>query len=313
MHHDAFLHWHLHYEGSQFDGMIQPSEAEEDALEYDKPCLAITDHGTLKSALGVYGACQRNGWKFVPGSELYVVNDKSEKLDGPRKKKFDKRRHIVLLSINQIGFENLIWHSTSASMHFFMKPRIQHRDLWERNEGLIISTACLGGLIASPLLWDDQNNEEQRIANATKIAMEYREVFGDRFYLEIQPVYSEAQLVLNRFLIKLHKEHGFPILATNDAHYAKDDQHKYHAHLISIQNRSRDSDGELVYKRGHHLRNLPEMRDGFKENGTYGEQQSVVELALETANSLHERMSGVLIKREMKIPEYKPDHESVDF
>ena len=301
----AYLHWHLHFDGSKYDGLITADEAEEDMLEYDKPCYAITDHGTINAVIQLHDKCKKHKKKFVPGSEIYVVNDKNEKLDGPRRKKFDKKRHLVLLAMNKKGFDNIIYLNTLANMHFFSKPRVDHDDVFDHNEGVIVTTACLGGVIASPLLWDDEADQKLRIKNATEIAFRYREAFGDRFYLELQPVEKEEQLILNRFLIWLHKTHGFQIIATNDAHYAKKEQYIYHARLIALQNRNSDEGGELIYKPGHHLRNLYEMRDAFKANGIYEYASNEVEGALETANTLHERFEGVVLDKKLKIPEYK--------
>jgi len=285
--------------------MVTPAELEEDLLKYDKPALCLTDHGTMNAALAVHTIAKKHDRKFVPGSEMYVVNDKVEKNDGPRRPKFDKKRHIVVLAMNEVGHKNLIYHSTNASMHFFMKPRVQHEDYFAKSEGLIVLTACMGGVVAAPLLWDDAASPAERVANATRVAMQYREAFGDRFYLEIQPVDKAEQLTLNMFLIGLHRQYGFPLIATNDAHYAKPEHAAFHSRLIAVQNRSNDGDGELFYKAGHHLRSLTEMRAAFQANGTTAQAPQEVELAIQTANELHHRMEGVRIERQMRIPKYR--------
>jgi len=300
---NAFQHWHIHYDGSKFDGMCTISEVAEDIKQYEKPAYAVTDHGTMISCLSLHSLCKKIGIKFVPGSEMYVVNKKDEKLDGPKKRKYDKKRHIVLLAMNQKGFENLIYLSSLASMYFFNKPRIEHKDIWDHSEGIIVLTACLGGLVCSPLLWDDASSQQERSDNAYKISCQYREVFGDRFYLEIQPVEKEEQLIANNFMCELHEKFGFNIIATNDVHYAKPEQFEMHARLIAVQNRSNET--ELVYKPGHHLRNLEEMRSAFIANGIAKSHPFHVEHALMTANTLDQRMSGVLIDRKTKVPEYK--------
>lgn len=304
---DAFYHWHIHFHGSKFDGMITGQEAEEDIDKYQKKAYAITDHGTMNSVLELHEVCKKKKIKFVPGSEMYVVNDKEEKFDGPKKKKFDKKRHIVLLAINQKGFENLIYLSSLASMYYYMKPRIDHRDIFERNEGLVCLTACLGGIVSVPYLWDDAANEQEKEKNALDIASQYKEVFKDRFFLEIQPVEKIEQLKLNNFLIDISRKYNFGIIATNDAHYAKPEHYEIHARLISLQNMHKDqNDNDLVYKKGHHLRSYSEMVEAFMQNGTLNaENFSKVTEALENANNLHEIFEGVVIEKKLRIPLYR--------
>ena len=302
---NGFQHWHIHFESSRFDGMITVDEAEEDLLAYDKPAYAITDHGAMPSIIALNSICVKHKKKLVPGSEIYVVNDLEEKLDCPRGEKINKKRHLVLLAKNETGFQNLIYLNSLASMYFYMKPRVDHDYVFEKSEGLIATTACLGGVIAYPLLWDDSATEQERQKNAEEIAFRYREAFGDDFYLEIQPVDKKEQLILNSFMINLHKKHGFNLIATNDAHYAKKDHYVFHAHLIAVQNRSQDSDNELVYKPGHHLRNLDEMREAFIANGTTKEYPIEVEHAIQTANQLDQKIEGVKISKNLKVPEYR--------
>jgi len=304
---DRFDHWHIHFHGSKFDGMITGEEAAKDIDKYEKDIYAITDHGTMNSALELHSVCKKKNIRFVPGSEMYVVNAKDEKLDGPKKKKTDKKRHVVLLSKDQTGFENLIYLSSLASMYFFMKPRVDHRSIFDKSKGLICLTACMGGIIAGPYLWDLESTEQDREKNAERVALEYKEAFGDDFYLEIQPIDSLDQLKLNDFLIKLSEKHKIGIIATNDAHYAEPDQYELHAHLISLQNRSRtaDAEGNLFYKMGHHLRSYSEMFDAFVKNRTLeGERYNKTIEALETANSLKDKIAGVKIERKLRIPRY---------
>lgn len=309
---DRFDHYHIHFHGSKFDGMITGEEAAKDIEKYEKNIYAITDHGTLNSVLELHGICKKKKIKFAPGSEMYVVENKEEKNDGPRKRKFDKKRHVVLISQNQKGFDNLIYLGSLASMYFFGKPRIDHNDIFEKNEGLICTTACMGGIVAAPYLWDEDSTELEREKNAEEIALRYKEAFGDRFFLEIQPVDKPEQLKLNRFLMRIGKKNKINIIATNDCHYAEPDHYKYHARLISLQNAGRksESESELFYKQGHHLRSYSEMFDAFVKNGTTSDdcQNEVID-ALETANNLHERIEGVKIERTLKIPKYRENED----
>lgn len=296
MHEEAFLHWHCHSDGSQFDGLILPEEFEEDLLKYDKPGIAVTDHGTLRQHIDIANICKKHGKKFMPGGEFYVVNDKENK------DKEDKRRHVVLLAMNQKGFENLVYLQTLSSMYFYHKPRISHDDIFKKNEGLICLTACMGGIVAAPFLWDE-GEEEQRKESAKSVADRYHEVFGDRFYLEIQPYDDPNQTKINCFLIDLHLNNRFQIIATNDAHYAKAEQAKYHNYIMKVQ--SFDSGVEKSYKQGLFLRNKTEVLRAFFENGTYGYNEEVVLNAIETANDLHNKFAGVEFSKTLKIPEYK--------
>ena len=301
MHPNAFIHWHCHSDGSQFDGLILPKEFEKDLELYQKPCLAITDHGTTRTWIKLFEICKKHGAKFVPGIEAYAVDEKE------KKQKKEPRRHVVLLAMNQTGFENLIYLQTLGSMYQYYKPRINHTDIFERSEGLVVLTACLGGIIAGPYLWGDGSKDE-RTENAERYATMYHEALGENFFLEIQPFQDPKQTELNQFLMTLSDWMDIPIIATNDAHYADINDYKHHGKVMEVQ-RSYSGVEREYEKPGLHLRNRQEMYDGFAANGTWNLNPDKVNQAIETACTLHERMEGVVIEKDLKIPEYKEEFE----
>lgn len=298
---NSFLHFHCHSEGSQFDGLIKPDEFEADMLQYDKPCIAVTDHGTTRIWIKLYEVCNKHGKKFVPGVEGYVVDEKEKKQKG------EGRRHVVLLAMNSKGFENLIYLQSLGAMYQYYKPRVNHTDIFERSEGLICLSACMGGIVAGPYLWPDKP-EKEKAEDATRYANMYKEAFGDRFYLEIQPFNDPKQLKLNKFLITLGQFESIEVIATNDAHYAKHDDYVYHGKLMEVQRAYSTVEREYE-KPGLHLRNRQEMLNGFAENGTWEIASSAVQRSIEVACSLDERFEGVEIERSLRIPEYKEEYE----
>ena len=221
-----FVHLHLHTEYSLLDGSGKVKKLMKKAKELGMKSIAITDHGVLYGLVDFYKAAKENEIKPILGCEVYVV-PKSMHIKQPDKE--NSTYHLVLLVKNQIGYENLMKIVSAASIEgFYYKPRVDHDYLRKHSEGLIALSACLGGEVQSYHL---KGNYEK----AKETALIYKEIFNGDFYLEVQNHGMEEQKKVNEENIKLAKETGIPLVATNDVHYINKEDSKSHDVLMCIQ------------------------------------------------------------------------------
>jgi DNA polymerase III subunit alpha len=205
-----FVHLHLHTDYSLLDGACEIGELTEEAARRGMPAVAVTDHGNLFAAANFYHKATTHGVKPIIGCEMYIAPDghKSRGSDAERS------NHLVLLCENDEGYRNLIkLVSTGYLDGFYYKPRVDHELLAKHSSGLIALSACLRGEVADALLND---KFEQARANAHRL----RDIFGkNNFFLEVQDQGLEQDIRVNRDLVRLSKESGIPLVATNDCHY----------------------------------------------------------------------------------------------
>ena len=178
MKHSNFVHLHVHTQYSLLDGMIRLEELFKKAKEFAMSAIAITDHGNMFGAIDLYQQAFKNGIKPIIGCELYVAprnrKDKTPSAVG------ETNNHLIVLVKNKQGYKNLMKLTSAAHIEgFYYRPRVDKELLREYSEGLIASSACLHGEIASLIV---RGNMDE----ARKVAREYLEIFGeDNFYLEI--------------------------------------------------------------------------------------------------------------------------------
>ncbi|NFS28665.1 DNA polymerase III subunit alpha [Clostridium botulinum] len=221
-----FVHLHLHTGYSLLDGSGKIKEIMAKTKELGMNSIAITDHGVLYGLVDFYKAALEYGIKPILGCEVYVAG-KSMKIKQPDKD--NSTYHLVLLVKNEIGYRNLMKIVSTASIEgFYYKPRVDHEYLKAHSEGLIALSACLGGEVQS---YELKGNYEK----AKETAILYKEIFKEDFYLEIQNHGMDEQRKVNEENIKLSKELGIPLVATNDVHYIKKDGYKSHDILMCIQ------------------------------------------------------------------------------
>jgi DNA polymerase III subunit alpha len=230
MHHADFVHLHLHTEYSLLDGAISLDNLIKKAIDLKMPAVAVTDHGNLFSALDFYLKAMKAGIKPIIGCEIYVAPGSRFDKAAPAGRNEEASYHLILLARNKQGYKNLVKLVTSAYLEgFYYKPRIDKELLRQHSDGLIGLSACLGGEIPSLLT-------QNRYDDAKKVALEYEQIFGkDNFYLELQDNGIPEQEHVNRELLKLTKDSGIPVVATNDCHYLDMEDHKAHDALLCIQ------------------------------------------------------------------------------
>ena len=223
----AFAHLHVHTEYSLLDGACRMERLLDAAKEMGQTAVAITDHGCMYGVVEFYKAAKKRGIQPILGCEVYVARrtrfDKVHELDG-------ENRHLVLLCENETGYHNLLALVSKAWVEgFYSKPRVDLDLLREYHEGLIALSACLAGEIPRALTRGDYEG-------AREAALRYEGIFGrGNFYLELQDHGMAEQKRINPQLIRLSRETGIPLVATNDCHYIAPEDSRMHRVLLCIQ------------------------------------------------------------------------------
>ncbi|MDD5109177.1 MAG: DNA polymerase III subunit alpha [Candidatus Omnitrophica bacterium] len=227
MSHSEFIHLHLHTQYSLLDGACRIPEILTIAKSFKMDSLAITDHGNMFGAIEFYIEAQKAGIKPIIGCEVYVApKSRLDKGGGIE----DAANHLILLARNEEGYHNLMKLVSIGYLEgFYYRPRIDKEVLSLHSQGLIASSACLKGEIASLIL-------QKRFNDALKTADTYQNIFGKgNFYLEIQGNSIPEQQIANQGLLKISKELGIPLVATNDVHYPTKNKAQAHEALLCIQ------------------------------------------------------------------------------
>ncbi len=222
----SFTHLHLHTQYSLLDGAIRLPDLFAKCKEFGMDAVAMTDHGAMYGALEFFLKAKAKGIKPIVGCEFYIApGHRTEKDPTAPTKAF----HIVLLAMNYAGYKNLMKLAGIAQFEgFYAKPRIDLEVLAENNEGLICLSACLHGEIP----WFAVHKGEKE---ARKKAKQYKDIFGDRLYLELQENGIPEQTIVNNTLKSLAKDLDIKLVATNDCHYLNKKDAYAHEVLLCIQ------------------------------------------------------------------------------
>ncbi|HEV2233377.1 MAG TPA: DNA polymerase III subunit alpha [Terriglobia bacterium] len=221
-----FVHLHLHTDYSLLDGACDIGRLMDRTAELKMPAVAVTDHGNMFGAIQFYEAALKRGLKPIIGCETYVAP--TSRLD--RSADSDRPNHLVLLCENERGYRNLVKLASAAYTDgFYYKPRIDKALLAQHSEGLIGLSACLRGEVAAALM-------EDRYESARQAAYDLRDIFGkSNFFLEIQDQGFAEEQRINPHLVRLSRDTGIPLVATNDCHYiTRSDSHAQEV-LMCIQ------------------------------------------------------------------------------
>ena len=252
-----FVHLHVHSEFSLLDGANRIKDLPVRAKELGMDSIALTDHGVMFGVVDFYKACKKEGIKPIIGCEVYVAPrtrfDKEPNID-------NHYYHLILLAKNEIGYKNLSYLvSKGFTDGFYYKPRIDYKLLEENHEGLIALSACLAGNVNRELL---NNNIEK----AEEIALWHKNLFGEDYYLEIQPNGLPEQVLVNQKLIEMSRKLDIPLVATNDAHYLKKEDAYNHEVLLCIQTGKKmtDEDRMRMGTDEFYLKSSEEMMEYFK-------------------------------------------------
>ncbi|WBW99736.1 DNA polymerase III subunit alpha [Oceanirhabdus sp. W0125-5] len=250
-----FAHLHVHTGYSLLDGSGKIKDIISRAKELGMGSIAITDHGNMFGCVEFYKEALKQGVKPIIGCEVYVV---PKSMHIKRSDSENETHHLILLVKNEIGYKNLMKIVTTASVEgFYYKPRIDRNFLKEHSEGLIAASACLGGEIPKQIMYGN-------LEKAREIAKDYKAVFKDDYYIELQNHGMKEEIEVNTELINIAQELQIPLICSNDVHYIKREDSVAHDTLLCIQtgktvddeNRMRFPNDEFYLKSPEEMKNL---------------------------------------------------------
>lgn len=259
-----FTHLHVHTQFSILDGAASIKGLIKKAKDSGMTALAITDHGNMYGVLEFANQANKAGIKPIIGCEVYITE----------KTRFDKSAredrsgyHLILLAKNMTGYRNL---SKLVSLGFiegfYYTPRIDMDILTQYSEGLIASSACLGGQLPKaitrfnplPEKGDNFSDYPFEFSKAEEVLLQYKSIFGEDFYLELQRHGYREQELVNQAMLKLADKHNLKVIATNDVHYVNKEDHDAHTILICLNTGKDLEDAEGMHYTGNEYLKTPE-------------------------------------------------------
>ena len=268
-----FVHLHLHTEYSLLDGGNRVDRLVARVKELGMEAVGVTDHGNLFGAISFYEKAKAAGIKPILGCEAYVAP--RDRHDRTHTGVMDGGFHLVLLAENEDGWRNLMRLASRAYLEgFYYKPRIDRELLEQWGDGLVAINGHLGSELAHHLVEYEKTGSDGHWQTAVEVAKWHQKVFapgpkGPRFFVELQHHIHE-QNVINPHLIRLAETVGAPLIATNDAHFLRAEDHDAHDTLICISTGKLKSDTDrMTYPTELYVKSPQEMREAFE--GAYGE------------------------------------------
>jgi len=281
-----FTHLHLHTQYSILDGATRIPDLVKKASEFGMKSLAITDHGSMFGVKLFLETCKKEGIKPIIGCEMYVAS-------GSRLNKTEKEDrggyHLILLARNKKGYHNLVKLVSLGWIEgFYYKPRIDKELLMKYHEGLIATTACLGGELPKNILSGGRNTEE--------IIQEYQDIFGEDFYLEIQDHGLEDQEIVKRSMKELSAKYNIPLIATNDVHFLNKEDSEAHKILICLNTGTElNAVKKMKYTGNEYFRSTEEMAEIFSDTPE----------AIQNTNIIADKVEEYDLNQEVILPEFK--------
>ena len=268
-----FTHLHVHSQYSLLDGKAGIKELVDKAIAQGMRGIALTDHGNMFGIKEIYNYVNKKNsdldddhkFKLIIGCEMYVARDRMT----DKKDKTDNGYHLIVLAKNQVGYHNLIKLVSKAwTDGYYYKPRTDRHELEAHREGLIICSACLGGEVPQFIMHGEFEKARERVKW-------YKDTFGDDYYLELQrhqtfkenanyEVFPEQQKV-NAELIKLSKELGIKVVATNDVHFTNEEDAEAHDRLICVSMQKKFDEPRMHYTKQEWLKSTEQMREIFSD------------------------------------------------
>lgn len=289
------LHQHSHY--SIFDGYATIDEILDRVQAIGSDAVALTDHGTCAGHVEFYRKANERGIKPILGIEGYQARDdrtvhhKSD-LVGNRPK--NDTSHLIMIAQNQAGLNNLWTISTRAYLEgFYHKPRVDWELLKEHNEGLILTSACLGGKVSSAIMAEK---------NPEFVLDQYLEIFGERFFIELHTYDSDTQREVNGELVRLGQKKGVPFVYATDAHYACAEQYCNHEAFVHMSMRKKASEAERNHPPSLWILDEQGIRDALDYL-----PNSVVDEAISNTHVIADSCEVELPEKRKRIPTWGPE------
>jgi DNA polymerase-3 subunit alpha len=262
-----FTHLHVHSQYSILDGAASIDGLVQKAKSDGMKALALTDHGSMLGVKEFHTACKKSGIKSILGCETYVAARSIEDKTGKEDRSGD---HLILLAKNLTGYRNLVKLISIANIEgFYYKPRIDKQLLKKHSEGLIVSSACLGGEIPTCIY-------EGKFEQAEEAIVWYKNLFGEDFYLELmrhpseipqlrQDVYDK-QVLVNEHLVRLARKFDVKLIATNDIHFINAEDADAHDLLICLNTgKDLDDPNRMRYTKQEWFKTTAEMNVLFRD------------------------------------------------
>lgn len=283
---------HLHSEYSLLDGAIRIKDLVNFAKENDMPAVALTDHGVMYGDMELYTTAKENGVKPILGCEFYVHDGDLEE----KNKLHNPCYHLILLAKDKTGYKNLIKLVSAAwCKGRYVHPRINWELIEKHHEGLICLSACLGGEILQHLLKGDKEK-------ARAIAKQYKELFGDDYYIELQDHGLDEQKRTNPELIQIAKDLNIEMVITNDSHYLRREDADMHDTLLCMQTNSDKDDPNRFHfpNNEFYVKTAEQLRDSFKwmDSDTF-------DRCIQNTVSIAEKCHLMIELGKSPLPEYK--------
>ncbi|WP_320667559.1 DNA polymerase III subunit alpha [Prochlorococcus sp. MIT 1307] len=303
----GFVPLHNHSDYSLLDGACQLPRMVEKAKELGLKALALTDHGVMYGAIELLKLCKKAGIKPIIGNEMYIINGS---IDDPQPKK-ERRYHLVVLAKNSLGYKNLVKLTSISHLRgmrgrgIFSRACIDKELLKAHSEGLIVSTACLGGEIPQAIL-------RGRPDVARDVALWYQDVFGEDFYLEIQDHGSYEDRIVNIGISRIAMETGINLIATNDSHYlTKNDAEAHDALLCVLTGKLISDEKRLRYTGTEYIKTEQEMGQLFVDHL----EQDVIQKAIQNTVSVANKVEDYNILGTYKMPLFPvpEEHSSITY
>ncbi len=255
-----FVHLHIHSDFSMLDGACKINELAELAKSYNMKAMALTDHGNLCGAVQFYKTMKNNDIKPIIGCECYLAPE--SRFDRNQNHDYHKGYHQILYAKDFGGYQNICRLTSLAYLEgYYFKPRIDKELLQQYNDGIIGTSSCIGGEIPAHIRAGNTSRAKESLAD-------YIDILGkDNFYLELQDHGMKEQLKVNQELIKLSKEFGTPLIATNDTHYLLKEHAAAHEVLLCIgtQKTMQDDNRMRFPSEEFYFKSTEEMVALFKE------------------------------------------------
>lgn len=282
---------HTHSCASKRDAHSKVADLVSEAKRLGQRAVAVTDHAVLHSIPELFRECAKQGVKPIAGAELYLtenVNDPDSKTN----------YHQLLIAINETGWKNLMKLSSEAYTHFHNRPRVDWAMLEKYSEGIIATSSCLSGVIPKAIISGDYNLAGEYIQR-------YKRIFGDRFYLEIQPTPIAEQQIVNRHLLDFSPMFNIPLVATGDVHYAKQEDKLAHQGMLALGwSKKLKHPDEPAYPCEEHYWMKPAevMLNDFTSQGF--DHDTIVE-AINNTGVIVDRVDFQLEKKKDLLPEFE--------
>ncbi len=293
-----FVHLHLHTEYSLLDGAVKVDDLIDHCVKNNIDTVAVTDHGNMYCSLKFAEKCKKNKIKAIIGCEFYVVDH------DPKQHVDQKADHLILLAKNRAGYINLVQLDSYAFVDgFYYRPRIGYEMLKEHSDGVICLSACLAGRIPRLLM-------EGKYEEAKNFALRMKEIFGEDFYLEIQDHGIPEQKRILPDIVRISRETGIELVATNDVHYLKKEDWEMQDVLMCIATKRTLEDPTRMKMQTHefYMKSGDEMAALFPElPRAISNTRVIADKVSETDTPFNLKADGVPIYDKSLIPLYTAD------